>query len=71
MSGSPAAARKVGIQSSCDMMSLMIVPGLITPGQRTMQGTRKPPSQVVPFSPWNGVVPPSGQLTTSAPLSVP
>ena len=29
----------------------MIVPGLITPGQRTSIGTRKPPSQVVPFSP--------------------
>jgi AraC-like DNA-binding protein len=22
-----------------------------------------PPSHVVPFSPWNGVVPPSGQVT--------
>ena len=29
-----------------------------------------PPSQVVPFSPWNGVQPPSGQVITSAPLSV-
>ena len=71
MLGSPAAASNVGIQSSCDMMSLMMVPGLITPGQRTTQGTRKPPSQVVPFSLWYGVVPPSGQVTVSAPLSVP
>jgi hypothetical protein len=29
-----------------------------------------PPCQVVPFSPWNGVLPPSGQDFTSAPLSV-
>ena len=33
-------------------------------------GTRKPPSQLVAFSPLNGVVPPSGQVKTSAPLSV-
>src|SRR5262245_50389166 len=39
-------------------------------GQRATHGTRKPPSHVVPFSPLNGVLPPSGQLTTSAPLSV-
>ncbi len=71
MSGSPAAASSVGSQSSCEKMSLTIVPGLITPGQRTSIGTRKPPSQVVPFSPWNGVVPPSGQVPVSAPLSVP
>ena len=48
----------------------MTVPGLMTPGQRTRQGTRQPPSQLVSFSPRNGVVPPSGQLITSAPLSV-
>jgi hypothetical protein len=36
--------------------------GLMTPGQRTTHGTRKPPSQMVPFSPQNGVVSPSGQL---------
>ena len=34
----------------------MTVPGLTTPGQRTTDGTRKPPSQVPPFSPWNGDV---------------
>ena len=34
------------------------------------QGTRQPPSKLVAFSPRNGVVPPSGQLMTSAPLSV-
>ena len=33
-------------------------------------GTRKAPSQFVAFSPLNGVVPPSGQVKTSAPLSV-
>ena len=46
------------------------VPGLMTPGQRMHIGTRKPPSQLVAFSPRNGVLPPSGQLITSAPLSV-
>ena len=71
MSGSPAAASSVGNQSSCEKISLTIVPGLITPGQRTIIGTRKPPSQVVPFSPWKGIVPPSGQVAVSAPLSVP
>jgi len=37
---SPAAARRVSIMSSCEPMSLMTVPGLMTPGQRIMQGTR-------------------------------
>ena len=32
-------------------------------------GKRKAPSQLVAFSPRNGVVPPSGQDITSAPLS--
>ena len=49
---------------------MWIVPGLITPGQRMTIGTRKPPSQFVAFSPRNGVLPPSGQDITSAPLSV-
>ena len=70
MPGAPAAASKVGIQSSWEMMSLYTVPGLMTPGQRTTRGTRNPPSHVVPFSPRNGVVPPSGQVTVSGPLSV-
>ena len=56
--------------SSCAPMSLMIVPGLTTPGQRIMQGTRQPPSQFVAFSPRNIVEPPSGQDMHSAPLSV-
>src|SRR5580692_9213696 len=47
-----------------------MVPGLMTPGQRIAQGTRQAPSQFVSFSPRNGVVPPSGQDITSAPLSV-
>ncbi len=50
---------------------MRFVPGWRTPGQRTIMGTRMPPSQVVPFSPWKGVMPPSGQLAVSAPLSVP
>src|SRR5277367_5475980 len=48
--GTPAAASNVGVQSSCDAMSLMMVFGLMTPGQRATHGTRNPPSQVVPFS---------------------
>jgi len=48
----------------------MTVPGFTTPGHLTIIGTLKPPSQVVPFSPRNGVVPPSGQVNFSAPLSV-
>src|SRR5258705_763578 len=35
-------------------MSLMTVPGLMTPGQRTMQGTGNPPSQFIFFSPRKG-----------------
>ena len=70
MSGSPAAATSVGSMSVCEKISLDTVPGLITPGQRIAHGTRQPPSQLVSFSPRNGVVPPSGQLMTSAPLSV-
>jgi hypothetical protein len=40
------------------------------PGQRMTQGTRQPPSELVSFSPLNGVEPPSGHVMTSAPLSV-
>jgi hypothetical protein len=37
-------------------------PASILPGQRTMAGTRQPPSQLVFFSPRNGVMPASGQV---------
>src|SRR5688500_14417974 len=70
ISGSPAAASSVGSTSVCENISLDTVPALITPGQRIAQGTRQPPSQLVSFSPRNGVQPPSGQLRHSAPLSV-
>src|SRR5262245_47585848 len=43
---------------------------LTRPGQRMIAGTRKPPSNTVPFVDLNGVIPPSGQVKTSAPLSV-
>ena len=56
--------------SWCEKISLETVPGLMTPGQRIAVGTRQPPSQFVSFSPRNGVAPPSGQLNSSAPLSV-
>ena len=70
MFGSPAAATRVGIQSSCDMTSLMMVLGLMTPGHLTNMGTRNPPLYTVPFSPRKGWLPPSGQLKVSAPLSL-
>src|SRR5262249_39346093 len=57
-------------QSIKEMISLYTVPGLITPGQRTSIGIRKPPSHVVPFSLRNGVMAPSGHSAISAPLSV-
>ena len=38
------------------------LPGSIFPGQRTMAGTRHPPSQLVFFSPKNGVAAASGQV---------
>ena len=52
------------------MMSLTTRPGLIVPGHFMTMGTRNPPSKVVPFSPRNGELPPSGQLKVSAPLSL-
>ena len=66
----PAAVTSVGSMSSCAPMSLTTVPGLMTPGQRITVGTRYPPSQFVFFSPRNIVVPPSGHVKVSAPLSV-
>ena len=44
MFGLPAAATSVGNQSRPEKMPFSTVPGLILPGQRTMHGTRKPPS---------------------------
>ena len=51
-------------------MSFFTVPGSMCPGQRTTSGARMPPSQVVSLPPLNGVVPPSGKVMVSAPLSV-
>ena len=70
MFGLPAAARNVGNQSSPDMMPFSTLPAGILPGQRTIAGTRKPPSMMVPLHWANGVCPPSGQVKTSVPLSV-
>ncbi len=70
MSGSPAAARNVGIQSWCWMISLDTEPASMWPGQRISSGTRKAPSQLVSFSLRNGVVAPSGQVLACGPLSV-
>ena len=70
MFGLPAAATSVGNQSRPEKMPFSTEPGLILPGQRMMAGTRKPPSYTVPLVARNGVMPPSGQVNTSAPLSV-
>ena len=70
MSGSPAIAQSVGIQSLWLISSLVTVPGLITPGQRTRHGTRKAPSQLVFFSERKWVIAPSGQVFMCGPLSL-
>src|SRR5215510_2773753 len=68
--GPPAMSTNVGSQSSEAKMSFLTVPGLMTPGQRITIGARMPPSQVVSLPPLKGVVPPSGKVMVSAPLSV-
>ena len=70
MSGSPAMEASVGTQSLWLISSLVTVPGLITPGQRTRQGTRNAPSQLVFFSERNQVMAPSGQVFMWGPLSL-
>ncbi len=70
ISVSPAAARKVGSQSWCWMISFETTPAGILPGQRTISGIRNAPSQLVFFSLRNGVVPASGQVFSCGPLSV-
>ena len=52
------------------MMPFSTVPAGTLPGQRIIAGARKPPSMIVPFAPRNGVLPPSGQVKFSVPLSV-
>src|SRR5215468_5622295 len=68
--GPPAISTRVGTQSSEANISFLIVPGLMTPGQRITIGARMPPSQVLSLPPLNGVTPPSGKVIVSAPLSV-
>ena len=51
-------------------MPVTVWPGSIWPGQRTIAGTRKAPSQFVSFSERNGVVAASGQENWFGPLSV-
>src|SRR6476660_4246095 len=63
-------SRQGGSQSSPEKIPFSTLPGLTRPGQRMMHGTRKPPSPTVPLVFLNGVMPPSGQVNTSAPLSV-
>src|SRR5207237_1445968 len=70
MSGLPAAARKVGNQSRPEKMPFCTESAGTWPGQRRSAGTRKPPSITVPLHCANGVVPPSGQVKSSVPLSV-
>src|SRR5215471_7384381 len=68
--GPPAISTRVGSQSRDANISFLIVPGLMTPGQRITIGARMPPSQVLSLPPLNGVTPPSGKVMVSAPLSV-
>ncbi len=70
MSGSPAAATKVGSQSWCWTISFETTPAGILPVHRISSGTRKAPSQLVFFSLRNGVMPASGQVFMWGPLSV-
>ena len=70
ISVSPAAARNVGSQSWCWMISLDTAPAAILPGHRTISGMRNAPSQLVFFSLRKGVVPASGQVFSCGPLSV-
>ena len=65
-----AAASKVGNQSRPETIWFETSPGLILPGQRTIAGTRKAPSQFVSFSLRNGVVAASGHDHWFGPLSV-
>ena len=60
---------RVAQQSMCDIISLYFAPAGILPGAHMMPGVRKPPSNVEPFSPRNGVTPASGQASCHAPLS--
>ena len=69
-SASPATASRVGNQSNPENISLLTSPALILPGQRTIAGTRKAPSQLEFFSLRNGVVAASGQENWFGPLSV-
>ena len=43
-------------------ISFVTEPASILPGQRTIAGTRQPPSQLVFFSPRKGVMAASGQV---------
>jgi hypothetical protein len=70
MSGSPAAARKIGSQSWWPTISFDTTPAGIRPGHRIISGIRKAPSQLVFFSLRNGVIAPSGQVFMCGPLSV-
>ena len=70
MFGSPAAATRVGKKSRPDMMPFSTFPAGMWPGQRAIIGTRMPPSMIVPLPAANGVLPPSGQVKFSVPLSV-
>ena len=45
----PTIAAKVAAMSRCAMSASQLLPGLILPGQRAMNGTRWPPSQIEPL----------------------
>ena len=59
-SSAPHRPASVGYRSIDATSSSLVRPGATWPGQRTMHGTRRPPSHVVPFAPRSGaLLPPS------------
>ena len=67
---SPAAASRVGNQSSAVTISFETAPGLDAARPAHEAGTRKAPSQLVFFSLRNGVMAASGHEFMCGPLSV-
>ena len=67
-SAAPHSAASVGYRSIDAARASLVRPGATWPGQRTMHGTRMPPSHVDPLAPRSGaLLPPS---TPREPLSL-
>jgi hypothetical protein len=50
-SGAPQSFAMVGKRSMVEAIPSLVLPRLIRPGQRARNGTRTPPSQVIPLRP--------------------